>query len=98
MPSQFFSGQVRLLLKRCQTLTRRLNSLEHIPNELQPHLAELNDTLNKIKLAIENLLNDPDFASPHLLVNQFDAYKRLAELLNTFEWHPLGLLDHYNAR
>lgn len=98
MPSQFFSGQVHLLLKRCLTLIQTLNALQHLPTELEPHVSELNNTLNRIKVAIENLLNDPDFASPLLLVNQFDAYKRLAELLNTFEWHPLGLLDHYNDR
>ncbi len=98
MPSQFFSGQVHLLLKRCRTLIQRLNSLQHLPTELQPHVSELSNTLNRIKVAIENLLNDADFASPRLLVNQFDSYKRLAELLNTFEWHPLSLLDHYNER
>jgi|SRR6266850_1052102 len=98
MPSRFFSGQVHLLLKRCLTLIERLNSLQDLPTELAPHVSELNNTLNRIRLAIENLLNDPDFASPSLLVNQFDFYKRLAELLNTFEWHPLGLLDHYNDR
>jgi hypothetical protein len=98
MPSQFFSGQVHLLLKRSLTLIQRLGSLPHLPAELQPHVAELSFTLNRIKVAIENLLNDPDFAAPSLLVNQFDSYKRLAELLNTFEWHPLALLDHYNDR
>src|ERR1043166_7756048 len=98
MPSQFFSGQVHLLLKRCLTLIERLNSLQQLPPELQPHISDLKETLNKIKLAIEKLINDPDFAAPPLLVNQFDSYKRLAELLNTLEWHPLALLDHYNER
>jgi hypothetical protein len=28
----------------------------------------------------------------------FDIYKRLTELVSTFEWHPLALLDHYNER
>jgi hypothetical protein len=98
MPAEFFSGQVRLLLKRCRTLIERLNSIQNLPAELDPYAKELDATLNKILAAIEKLINDPDFGAAPLLINQFDIYKRLSELVNTFEWHPLALLDHYNER
>lgn len=98
MPAEFFSGQVRLLLKRCHTLLERLNSLNNLPDELQPYVQELGGTISKIATGIRKLLDDPDFGAEPLLVNQFDDYKRFAELVNILEWHPVALLDHYNDR
>lgn len=98
MPAEFFSGQVHLLLKRCRTLIERLNSTQNLPSELQTYVSDIDAILNKIVVAIEKLINDPDFGAAPLLVNQFDIYKRLSELVNTFEWHPIALLDHYNER
>ncbi len=98
MPAEFFSGQVRLLLRRCHTMIERLNSIQNLPAELHPYAKELDTKLNQIASAIEKLINDPDFGAAPLLVNQFDIYKRFSELVNTFEWHPLALLDHYNER
>ena len=49
-------------------------------------------------MALEALLNDPDFCADALLLNQFNDYKRLSELLAAFEYGSLALLDHFNDR
>src|ERR1051326_8021124 len=94
----FFSGQVRLLLKRCRKLRAHLHSLKTLPPELRPHIDEIDKKLSDLDAGLERLLADPDFAAPALLLNQFDDFKRYAEIVNVFEWHPMALLDHYNER
>jgi hypothetical protein len=98
MPGQFFSGQVRLLLKRCRSLRRHLGTLNSLPAELQTHVEELDKKLEDLDQGIQNLLADPDFGAPPLFFNQADDYKRYVEIVNVYEWHPLALLDHYNHR
>lgn len=98
MTPQFFSGQVRSLLKRCRTLRAHLRTLEKLPRELRPHVEEIDKRLEVLDQGIQKLLADPDFGAPPLFFNQLDDYKRYAEIVNVFEWHPLPLLDHYNDR
>jgi hypothetical protein len=98
MQAQFFSGQVRLLLKRCRTLRAHLHTLKKLPAELRPHVEEIDKRLEDLDQGIQKLLADPDFGAPPLFFNQLDDYKRYAEIVNVFEWHPLALLDHYNER
>ncbi len=98
MPARFFSGQVRLLLKRCRVLREHLHELKGLPDELQPHLREIDDSLGKLEGGLQDLLADPDFGAEPLLRNQYDEYKRYEEIVGVFEGHAIALLDHYNKQ
>jgi hypothetical protein len=98
MPKAFFAGQVRLLHKRSLILLEHLRSHTHLKPEVQTHVERLELHLQSISLGLEAMLNDPDFGAEVLLRNQFDDYKRFAELLAAFEYEPLALLDHFNDR
>ena len=98
MPPAFFAGQVRLLHKRSKTLHNHLRDLKHLPAELTNYINWVDGHLRTITLALEALLNDPDFCADALLLNQFNDYKRLSELLAAFEYGSLALLDHFNDR
>lgn len=97
MPDRFFSGQVRLLLKRCRTLRSHLNSRSGLPDELHPYVRMFDAVLENTEQEIGALLADPDFGAEQLLKNQFEQYKRCSEVVNLWEWYPLELLDRYGG-
>lgn len=98
MPAVFFAGQVRLLLKRCLTLRDDLRSRTDLPGDLQEHIDQLDQNLNRIASGLEEMINDPDFGAQQLLVNQINDYNVFVELVEAMEYGPLALFDHFNRR
>ncbi|MDJ0800297.1 MAG: hypothetical protein QNJ51_26400 [Calothrix sp. MO_167.B12] len=98
MPSQFFCGQIRLLLKRCHSLRKDLQSLKHIPEELNFHLNNVDAELEKLVYDIQQLIDDPDLGVNFLLKNQINSYRRCAEDVNILETSKLTLLYHFNQK
>ena len=98
MPAAFFTGQVRLLLKRCLTLRDHLRSLTAPPDEVREHADGLDRKLTSIAEGLDEMIKDPDFGARQLLVNQINDYNRFVELVEAFEYGPLALLDYFNDR
>jgi hypothetical protein len=98
MPSQFFCGQVRLLLKRCYALRQDLQSLKSLPEELNLYLNNVDAELESLVYDIKQIIDDPDFGVTILLKNQIKSYRRCAEEVNILETSKLTLLYHFNCK
>ncbi|WP_353933387.1 hypothetical protein WJM97_23165 (plasmid) [Okeanomitos corallinicola TIOX110] len=98
MMSQFFCGQVMLLLKRCHTLIEHLKDLNNLPEELKLHINNVSTELEKLAYDIQEIINDPDFGVEILLKNQINSYRRYAEYVNILETSKLTLLYHFNKK
>ncbi len=98
MTSQFFCGQIRLLLKRCHLLRKHLQSLKDIPKELNLHLNKVDSELEKLVYDIKKLIDDPDLGVSYLLKNQINSYRRYAENVNILETFKITLLDNFNHK
>lgn len=98
MPADFLYGQVQLLHKRCQVLQQHLASLLHLPDDILPHVTELNNSFSELESDIVGLLADPDFSSPRLLPNFINEYKQLCWRIEALEGYRLSLFDRYNEK
>lgn len=98
MHSEFFCGQVQLLLKRCRVLKKDLESLKTLPAELNFHLNSVVTELERLEYDIKKLIDDPNFGDSFLLKNQINSYRRCAEELSILETSKITLLYHFNEK
>lgn len=83
------------LRQRGQAMQDLLTSRLSDP-DLSAYVGGVRSVLESLIGKIEELLADPDFGAPPLLLNQFQAYKRLAEALFVVEAYPLPVILRYS--
>src|SRR5947209_16250035 len=99
MLTQFFQGQLKLLLKRCSSQRDQLRTLRpRLPRELYADIQELRGILMRAEAQIRTLLVPRGQRPRNLLKNQFDEYEREVEEVEQVEQEGLTLLDHYNEK
>lgn len=81
------------LKRRGQFVLKELGALETtLPANFGKHRTETVDRIQRAIVMVDNMLNDPDLANPHLEPNFFIDFKRLSELILNIEDMSLLIL------
>jgi len=81
------------LKRRGQFVLKELGALETtLPANFGKHRTETVDRIQRAIVMVDNMLNDPDLANPHLEPNFFIDFKRFSELILNIEDMSLLIL------